>query len=244
MALLEVRGLSKEFGGLHAVSSCSFDVDEGRITALIGPNGAGKTTVFNLITGLIRPSGGTVRCRGRDITAAPPHKIARYGLSRTFQITRELQDLTVLENVVVHAPPAGWKDLLRSSVHQHERERALELLNFVGLSRMTQEPAKRLSFGQRKLLELAAALMARPHIVLLDEPAGGVNPRLLESIMERILELNRDGLTLFIVEHNMDVVMQLSDSVIVMAHGQILIQDTPQAIQRDAMVLDAYLGRA
>lgn len=242
-ALLETRGLSRDFGGLHAVHDCSFAVRSGAITGLIGPNGAGKTTVFNLVTGLLSPSGGRVVFEGRDITAKPPHRIALAGIARTFQITRVLGDLTVLENVVLHAPSRRLRDLIRPAVNPRERARALDLLGFVGLTRLTDEPAKRLSYGQKKLLELAGALMADPRLVLLDEPAGGVNPRLLETIVERIRELNSGGISFLLVEHNMDVVMSLSHSVVVMAHGSVLMQDDPETVQADDAVLHAYLGK-
>lgn len=244
MALLEVRDLTKDFGGLRAVNRCSFTVEQGSITALIGPNGAGKTTVFNLITGLLRPTSGRIYFQGRDITAMPPHRIARLGIARTFQITRELAELTVLENVVVHAIRDGLAGLVRSSILQHEAEQAMALLEFVGLASLAHEKAGKLSYGQRKLMELAGALMANPQMIMLDEPAAGVNPALLEEILERILQLNRSGMTFLIIEHNMDVVMNLSHQVVVMAHGEVICQGAPETIQQDPRVLDAYLGAA
>ncbi|HXF69009.1 MAG TPA: ABC transporter ATP-binding protein [Thermoflexus sp.] len=244
MALLEVRDLTKDFGGLRAVNRCSFTVEPGSITALIGPNGAGKTTVFNLITGLLRPTSGRIYFQGRDITGLPPHRIARLGIARTFQISRELAELTVLENVVVHAARDGLVGLVRGSILRHEAERAMALLEFVGLAAMAREKAGKLSYGQKKLLELAGALMADPQLVMLDEPAAGVNPALLEEILERIQRLNQAGMTFLIIEHNMDVVMNLSHQVVVMAHGEVLRQGPPEAIQRDPQVLDAYLGAA
>ncbi len=244
MALLEVRDLVKDFGGLRAVDGAAFSVEEGSITAIIGPNGAGKTTVFNLISGILRPDAGQVLYDGTDVTGERPHRITRRGLSRTFQITRELGDLTVLENLVVHAPAVGLRSLLGRSILDRERQRALELLEFVGITHLAGEQARRLSYGQRKLLELAAALMAEPQLIMLDEPAGGVNPALLNQIVARIRELNATGVTFLLVEHNMDLVMGLSDSVVVMAHGDVLLQDTPDVVQRDDAVLDAYLGAA
>lgn len=244
MALLEVRGLVKQFGGLRAVDGCTFDVEEGGITALIGPNGAGKTTVFNVVSGLLKPDAGEVRFRGERITGLPPHAITRRRISRTFQITRELAEMSVLENVVVHAPVRRFFDLFRGDVLGEERERAMGLLEFVGLAFLADQPARNLSYGQRKLLELAGALMAEPHLIMLDEPAGGVNPALLGQILDRIEQLNRDGVTFVIVEHNMDVVMSMSDTVVVMAHGDVLVQDSPDAVQVNEAVLDAYLGAA
>ncbi len=241
--LLDVAGLTKVFGGLQAVKACTFQVEPGVITGLIGPNGAGKTTAFNMISGVLKPDGGTVRFDGRDITGMWPHKVARRGVGRTFQITRELAELTVLENMVVPTARGSLAQLFGARNFRQEQERAMDLLDFVGISRLAHEKAKNLSFGQRKLLEFASVLMAEPKLVLLDEPAGGVNPALLERMMERIQDLNADGLTFLIVEHNMDVVMTLCKSVVVMAHGEVLIQDTPGAVQEDHRVLDAYLGK-
>jgi neutral amino acid transport system ATP-binding protein len=244
MSLLNVQHLSKCFGGLQAVDGCTFEVKEGTITALIGPNGAGKTTVFNLITGLIKPDGGRTFFNGVEITNLLPHQITRMGISRTFQITRALGEMTVLENMVVQSQTRGLRDLFLGSILDQELERAMELLDFVGIADLASEEAKRLSFGQKKLMEFASVLMSEPKLIMLDEPAGGVNPALLEAIMERIGKLNREGQTFLIVEHNMDVVMHLSDYVIVMAHGQVLSQDTAEKVQRDPTVLEAYLGEA
>ena len=242
--MLELRQLRREFGGVQALRDCTFDVEAGSITGLIGPNGAGKTTVFNVITGLVRPTSGSVGFDGTDITGWRPHRVARAGIARTFQITRELGELSLLENVAVHAPARGVRALIGGSILDEERSLAIELLDFVGLARLADEPAKSLSYGQKKLLELAGALMAKPRLIMLDEPAGGVNPRLLDDIVERIRELNAQGVTFLVVEHNMDVLMGLSDSVVVMAHGEVLLQDRPEAVQVDDAVLDAYLGRA
>jgi branched-chain amino acid transport system ATP-binding protein len=243
MALLETHGLVKDFGGLRALDGASFTVEEGTITSLIGPNGAGKTTAFNLINGMMRPTAGRVVFDGDDITGRRPHRITRRGISRTFQITRELGDLTVLENLVVQAPARGARALFGGSILQRERERALHLLEFVGIAHLASEEAKRLSYGQKKLVEFAAVLMTEPRLILLDEPAGGVNPALLERIVAHIRELNQGGITFLIVEHNMDVVMQISDSVVVMAHGDVLLQGPPTTVQADDAVLDAYLGK-
>jgi neutral amino acid transport system ATP-binding protein len=242
--MLELAHLRREFGGVQAVRDCTFRVEQGAITGLIGPNGAGKTTVFNLITGLIPPSAGTVEFQGRDITGLRPHRITRAGIGRTFQITRELGAMTLLENVVIQSPAGGLRGLIGRSILDEERSRAIELLDFVGLAQLADEHAGNLSYGQKKLLELAGVLMARPRLIMLDEPAGGVNPRLLEDIVDRIRELNSDGVTFLIVEHNMDVIMNLSDSVVVMAHGEVLLQDSPDAVQVVDAVLHAYLGTA
>lgn len=244
MPLLEIHSLSKSFGGIKAVEGCSFSVGAGSITALIGPNGAGKTTVFNLISGLIKADEGTVMFAGEKINGLKPHTITRKGLSRTFQITRDLMEMTVLENLVVQSPTSGFVDLFRGSVLAHERDRAMELLEFVGISQLAQEKAKNLSYGQKKLMEFAATLMTDPRLIMLDEPAGGVNPALLEDIIERIQLLNQQGVTFFIVEHNMDVVMNLCDPVVVMAYGKVLAQGPPLEIQNNPEVLEAYLGES
>jgi branched-chain amino acid transport system ATP-binding protein len=244
MPLLDVAGLTKVFGGLQAVNNCSFQVESGVITGLIGPNGAGKTTAFNMISGVLRPDAGTVSLNGSNITGQMPHKVARQGVGRTFQITRELGELTVLENMVVPTARGRLADLLGARMLRHEQERAMDLLDFVGISRLATEKAKNLSFGQRKLLEFASVLMADPTLILLDEPAGGVNPALLERMMERIRALNAKGMTFLIVEHNMDLVMRLCQSIVVMAHGEVLLQGPPALIQEDHRVLDAYLGKA
>ena len=241
--LLDVVGLTKVFGGLQAVSNCSFQVAPGVITGLIGPNGAGKTTAFNMISGVLKPDAGKVSFDGREITGLMPHKVARLGVGRTFQITRELSELTVLENMVVPTARGGLGALLGARTFRSEQERAMDLLDFVGISRLAHEKAKNLSFGQRKLLEFASVLMPDPTLVLLDEPAGGVNPALLERMMDRIKTLNADGLTVLIVEHNMDVVMTLCESIVVMAHGEVLLQGSPTKVQEDHRVLDAYLGK-
>ena len=240
---LEVSGLNKSFGGIHAVKDCSFAVEDGSITSLIGPNGAGKTTTFNLINNVIRTDSGTVTFDGKNVTGKMPHKLTRLGIGRTFQVTRTLGDMTVLENMVVGSSGSDVRSIFGSRMLDHEIERALELLEFVGIAEYAYTNAEALSYGQRKLLEFSAVLMSGPRIVLLDEPAGGVNPSLLKRIVARIRELNGNGLTFFIVEHNMDLVMDLSDSVIVMAHGEVMLHGTPDEVQSDHRVLDAYLGK-
>ncbi len=242
--MLEASGLDKRFGGIHAVKSCSFSIEEGSITSLIGPNGAGKTTVFNLITNVLRPDSGRVTFLGEDVTGKMPHKLTRLGIGRTFQVTRTLGDMTVLENMVVGSTTGRLRDMLGSRMLDHEVERAVGLLEFVGIAQYAHTNAEVLSYGQRKLLELAAVLMAGPRIVLLDEPAGGINPSLLGRMVERIRQLNADGITFLIVEHNMDLVMDISDSVVVMAHGEVLLHGSPDEVQTDNRVLAAYLGRA
>lgn len=242
MPLLEVKNLSKHFGGIRAVDECTFSVEEGTITALIGPNGAGKTTAFNLITGLLKPTGGQISFKNKSISGLAPHKITRLGISRTFQITRALNEMTVLENLAVSSPTRNIRDLLLAGMLKHEEERAMELLEFLGITQLAHEKSKNLSYGQKKLLELGCVLMADPTLIMLDEPAGGVNPALLETIMDRIMELNQQGITFLLVEHNMDVVMNISNPVVCMAYGTVLAVGTPAEIQGNEAVLEAYLG--
>lgn len=242
MALLQTQALSKSFGGIQAVDNCTFEVEEGSITALIGPNGAGKTTVFNLVSGLLKPDSGKILFNSKNIAGLQPHQITRKGISRTFQISRDLQEMTLLENLIVQSPTKGFADLFQGSILEHEREHAMELLDFVGITHLAEEQSKNLSYGQKKLMEFAATLMTEPKLILLDEPAGGVNPALLEKIIERIQVLNKRGITFLIVEHNMDVVMNLCDPVIVMAYGTVLARGAPQEIQNNEEVLEAYLG--
>ena len=242
MTLLEVRNLTKTFGGIRAVEDCSFSVEPNTITALIGPNGAGKTTVFNMINGLHKPDSGEILFAGERISGLQPHKVTRKGLSRTFQISRQLSDLTVLENLVVQSRRGSLLDLLKSSVLHEERDRAMELLRFVGIQDLADLAAGKLSYGQKKLMDLAAALMADPKLILLDEPAGGINPALLEVIIDRVQRLRAEGVTFLIVEHNMDVVMNICDPVVVMAYGTVLAKGPPAEIQKNQAVLEAYLG--
>jgi branched-chain amino acid transport system ATP-binding protein len=250
-AILRVSGLVKQFGGNRAVDGASFEVEAGTVTGLIGPNGAGKTTCFNCIAGFLRTDGGTVEFDGADITGLAPHKIFQRGLVRTFQIPQELSSMTVLENLaLVPSSQAGervWESWFRPwRVAREERvnaARAKEVLEMVQLGELIYEYAGNLSGGQRKLLELARALMARPKMVLLDEPAAGVNPTLVRRLIEHIQEIRRVmGITFLVVEHNMDVVSSLCDSVVVMTNGQVLLEGTPEVVLADAGVQEAYLG--
>lgn len=242
--MLEVRSLCKHFGGIRAVDECSFTVERGKITALIGPNGAGKTTAFNCISKTLAPTSGEVWLEGERIDHLRAHAITRRGLSRTFQITRNLEDLTVLENLAVQSRVVGLKALFGPAISRQEREKAFEILDFLGITRLAHEETRSLSYGQKKLMDFAALLMSDPKIILLDEPAGGVNPRLLEEVVGHIRKLNERGLTVLIVEHNMELVMSLSHHVVVMAHGQVIAQGPPSVVQTDPLVLEAYLGGA
>ena len=250
--MLEIEHVVKTFGALRAVDDVSLQVREATITGLIGPNGAGKTTLFNTIAGALRPDGGRIRLGGRRIDRLRPDQVFHCGLGRTFQIPRPLRSLTVLENLMlVPAAQSGerfWNTWIRRGRIRHEeaihREKARELADFVGLSRLVGEPAGVLSGGQQKLLELARVLMVDPSIILLDEPAAGVNPVLLETLVERIVALHRRGVTFLLIEHNMDLVMQLCDPVVVMAQGRLVMEGSPQAVRADPRVIDAYLGEA
>jgi ABC-type branched-subunit amino acid transport system ATPase component/ABC-type branched-subunit amino acid transport system permease subunit len=240
--LLDVRGLRKSFGGVRAVDDLSFYVREGTITALIGPNGSGKTTAFNLIHGLMRCDAGEVELDGRRIDGLPPYRRAHLGLGRTFQITRLFAEMTVLENVVAPLPRFSWRQLAADAVSGGEADRARELLEFVGMLQFADRPAGALSFGQQKLVELAQTLMLEPKLILLDEPSGGVNPTLVDRIADKICELNAQGKTFLIVEHNMPLVAELCDPVIVLERGRRIAAGPAVEIQRDPLVLDAYLG--
>lgn len=251
MSLLAVDQVVKHFGGVRALNGCSLKVEEGSITGLIGPNGAGKTTLFNVISGLLKPDSGTVRLQDRPIHGMKSHRIARIGVMRTFQMTRELQRLTVRENLLLAAPhQAGlsvFEALFRpkrvNEVEKKNLDRADELLEFFALGHLRDVPASSLSGGQRKLLDLARALMGEPKILLLDEPTSGVNPVLAESIAERIKLLQQDrGLTFFIVEHNMGFLERLSESVVVMAEGAALLEGPLDVVREHPEVLEAYLG--
>jgi ABC-type branched-subunit amino acid transport system ATPase component len=242
--LLEVAGVSKSYGGVQALSDAHLDVTEGAIHGLIGPNGSGKTTLFNVITGYERIQQGEVHFRDREITNAPPDRVFGLGVGRTFQLTRIFARMTVLENMLVATQrKQGWvRSVLRIAGSAAERRRAMELLDFVGISRLAHDPAGTLSYGQRKLLELASLLVADPDVLLLDEPAGGVNPTLIEHLADRIKELNKAGKTFLVVEHNMEFVMNLCHHVTVLSQGTPLVSGTPQEVRANPAVLDAYLG--
>ena len=251
--ILEVRELVKDFGGVRAVDHCSLDVKPGTITGLIGPNGAGKTTLFNLISGFHKPTSGTITFLGRRIEGMEAHETFHTGLVRTFQIPREFKQMTVLENLMlVPANQSGermwtsWFMPWRIDPQERAIERqALETLEFLNLAHLKDEYAANLSGGQKKLLELGRTLMARPKMILLDEPSAGVSPALTELLMEDIRRTQEEtGVTILIIEHNMHVVMSLCDPVIVMSEGRKLMEGTPGEVQRDEDVLSAYLGFA
>jgi len=249
---LQVEGLRKDFGGITAVDDASFQVERGSLTGLIGPNGAGKSTTFNLITGMIEPDAGTVTFDGEDITGLAPHAIANRGLVRTFQIARELQDMTVLENMML-APKRQrgeslWRSVtpgFRGEVIDQESDlldRVWEVLEFFDIDHIAEEYAGNLSGGQRKLLELARALLTDPDVLLLDEPFAGVNPSLEKRLLDHIHELREQGYTFLLVEHDMDLIMENCERVIVLHQGRILTEGTPAEIQANEEVIEAYLG--
>lgn len=249
--LLTVENLRKEFGALAAVDDASIAVEEGTITGLIGPNGAGKSTLFKLISGFYTPDAGTVTLDGEEITGKSPDEIARQGLLRTFQTPRKLEGMTVRENMLIGAQGQAGESVLPlwlspSRVLSDERnslERAEELLELFELDHLTTEPAADLSGGQFKLLELARAMMADPDILLLDEPVAGVNPALAENLATHIARLNEEeGMTLLIIEHDIDFIMELADPVIVLDQGRVLTEGPPAEVRNDPRVMEAYLG--
>ena len=240
--LLEVRGVSKRFGGLVAVDNANLTVRKGSITALIGPNGSGKTTLFNLITGGMTADSGEIYFDGQRIDRMKPWERGHLGLGRTFQVTRLFKDMTVQENVVAPLPDSRWRTMFADAVSGHEAARAHELLDIVGLGRFAGERAGALSYGQQKLVELAQVLMLEPRLILLDEPAGGVNPSLLGRLTEVIRELNERGISFLVVEHNIPLVLGLCDPVVVFSRGTPIAEGPPGMIREDPVVLDAYLG--
>jgi len=240
--LLEIKGASKRFGGLVAVDDTDLTVRKGTITALIGPNGSGKTTLFNLVTGGMQADSGQIWFEGRRIDRMPPWKRGHLGLGRTFQVTRLFKEMSVLQNVVAPLPDGRWRTMFADAVSGDEAVRARELLDVVGLGRFAGQRAGDLSYGQQKLVELAQVLMLEPKLILLDEPAGGVNPSLLGRLTEVIRELNARGITFLVVEHNIPMVLELCDPVVVFSRGRPIAEGEPAEIRNDPVVLDAYLG--
>ena len=249
--MLQIEKVEKSFGGLTAVCDCSLRVQEGSITGLIGPNGAGKTTLFNVITGYYKPDKGKITFLGEGIDGLPPHQIFHKKIYRTFQITREFAQMTVLENLMLmpdqQIGEKIWNTWFRaSSVRRQEKaiqEKALEVLEFVELIDLKDEYAGSLSGGQKKLLELARSMMSEPKIVLLDEPGAGVNPTLMKKLMVNIRKLCEEKkITFFLIEHDMDLIMNLCNPVIVMSEGKKLAEGIPEEIKKDERVLEAYLG--
>jgi ABC-type branched-subunit amino acid transport system ATPase component len=251
MPLLDISGLTRSFYGVHALNGVDLVVEPGRITGLIGPNGAGKTTLFNCISGVLPPTAGRILFDGQDITGWRPDRITRRGLVRTFQIARGCPRLTVLENLLLYGPDQPGEGvvsaLLRTKAmrlrEQTLRQRAIAIADRLQLTRVLDNKASALSGGQKKLLEIGRALMAQPRLILLDEPTAGVNPTLARQIGDRLREIVSDGISLFLIEHQMDMIARLCDHVIVMAEGACLTEGTFAAVAADTRVQEAYMGR-
>lgn len=248
--ILSTRGLTRDFGAFRAVDSVTLDFGRGRMTGLIGPNGAGKTTLFNMIAGELPPTAGQVLLDGQDVTGLRPNALFARGLARTFQIPRPFRRMTVLENVML-VPSAQTGETVLGALFRRRtmaaeqrrmRDKAMDILEFMTLDRLADQPAGKVSGGQMKLLELARALMGDPTIILLDEPAAGVNPSLTRILVERIEELNRRGTSFVIIEHDMDFVMRHCDPVIALAEGRVVFQGTGEEARSNPVLLDAYLG--
>jgi len=250
MALLECLNVTKRFFGFTALDNVSLQINKGELVGLIGPNGSGKTTLFNCITGFLSPENGDIVFNGKKITGWAPFKIALSGITRTFQIVRLFREMSVIDNTIMalqqYQSESVFKSVFRfPSARKKEsvaRERALELLEFLGLTHLKDEKAKNLSYGQQKLLSLAMALMPKPSILLLDEPAAYVNPTLTNKIKKYIKMLNQQGQTIFLIEHNMNVVMDLCERIIVLSAGQKIAEGTPAEIKDNPRVIDAYFG--
>ncbi len=248
--ILETSGLTQDYGAFRAVDEVSISIRPGSITGLIGPNGAGKTTIFNTLTGMLKPTSGGVFLNGRDITGMPANRLFAMGLARTFQIPRPFRRMSVLENVMLSPlgqvgerilGPIVNADLMRDQ-EREIRKRAMEILEFVTLEKLADHAAGKISGGQMKLLEMARVLMGDPSLILLDEPAAGVNPTLTRILIDRIEALNRQGKTFLIIEHDMDFVMRHCNPIIAMAQGKIMFQGTAEEAQANTLLLDAYLG--
>jgi branched-chain amino acid transport system ATP-binding protein len=250
MPLLEVEALSKHFGGVHAVREVSFRVEAGMIKALIGPNGAGKTTLFNLVSGFFTPDGGTVRFGGEAIQGLPPHRVAALGLSRTFQNIRLFSQMSALENVMVGRHVRSRAGFLAGMLHlpwarREEaavREESLSLLDFLGIASLADAEATSLAYGQQRAVELARALASDPRMVLLDEPAAGLNTRETAELARLITRIRDRGVTVLLVEHDMSLVMNISDEVVVLSYGEKIADADPRSVQRDPQVVRVYLG--
>ena len=248
--LLQAQSLHKNFGGVKAVADTSFDVPAGAIFAIIGPNGAGKSTLLNMISGVYRPDSGSLSFKGTDLSAMPAHRRVRFGIARTFQKIRLFKQLSVLENVIagfhVHHRIPAWQYLLHGAIFAEDqrrcREQAIQLLDFVGMSARLHVLAGSLSYGEQRMLELARALATRPELLLIDEPAAGLNAAEVDGLLDRIRSLRSGGTTVILVEHNMDLVMNVADRIMVMDYGRRLFEGAPAEVQKNPAVIAAYLG--
>lgn len=249
-AIIETREIVREFGDFRAVDGVTLSIGRGTVTGLIGPNGAGKTTLFNVLAGMLAPTAGGVLLNSENVTGNKPETLFAKGLARTFQIPRPFKRMSVIENLLLAPPDQRGESLLgavfdRGTIRQQEealREKALGILDFMTLLPLANHPAGKISGGQMKLLELARALMGDPSVILLDEPAAGVNPSLTGILIDRVEELNRQGKTFFIIEHNMDLVMRHCEPIIALSQGKIIFQGSASEAQKNSELLDAYLG--
>ena len=251
-SILSVRNVTKRFGGLVAVDNVSFEVEQGKVFALIGPNGAGKTTMFNCVTGLFPPSEGQVVFEGRNIAGAKPHQAAQLGIARTFQNIRLFEYMTAMDNVRVgqHVRMRAklWDALFKTPYERQEEtsveERAMELLRFVGIDRRAHDYARNLAYGQQRRLEIARALATRPHLLLLDEPAAGFTPQEKVELMRLVERIIDQGVTVFLIEHDMKLVMGISQRIAVLDHGEKIAEGPPEEVRRNQRVIEAYLGKS